>query len=233
MEHIMNKMENPSLQDRLLYRDDKVLILDKPAGWAVHPGGTGVAHLGTHLETLQFDRPEPPKLAHRLDRGTSGCLVLGRDRETLKQLGRLFASGRVEKTYWALTLGAPPEESGLIDKPLLKLDPRRGKMAIDPAGQVARSEWQVLGRNGDIALMELTPLTGRSHQLRAHLASIGHPILGDRLYGANGSDQRSPELCLLARRISLPLYWQQPPIVAQAPPPPHMREGLAACGQGR
>lgn len=229
----MNKLENPSLQDRLLYRDDQVLILDKPAGLAVHPGGTGVAHLGPYLDDLQFDRPEPPKLAHRLDRGTSGCLVLGRDRETLKQLGRLFAGGRVDKIYWALTLGAPPDESGIIDKPLLKLDPRRGKMAIDPAGQQARSEWRVLGRSGDIAWLELKPLTGRSHQLRIHLASIGHPILGDRLYGANGSDPRAPELCLLARRIGLPLYWQQPPIVAEAPPPPHMLEGLAACGQGR
>lgn len=225
----MNKLEIPSLRDRLLYRDDGVLILDKPSGLAVHPGGTGVAHLGPCLETLRF----PPKLAHRLDRGTSGCLVLGRNREALKKLGRLFASGRVEKTYWALTLGAPPEETGIIDKPLLKLDPRRGKMAIDSAGQEARSEWRILGRSGDIAWLEMKPLTGRSHQLRAHLASIDCPILGDRLYGADGAGQRSPELCLLARRISLPLYWQQPPIVAEAPPPPHMLEGLAACGRGR
>jgi len=221
------------VQDRLLYRDERVLILDKPAGLAVHPGGTGVAHLGPHLETLQFDQPEPPKLAHRLDRGTSGCLVLGRNRAALQQLGRLFASGRVEKIYWALTLGAPSENSGLIDRPLLKLDPRRGKMAIDPAGQEARSEWRILGRSGDIAWLELKPLTGRSHQLRAHLASIGCPILGDRLYGVGGADQRAPELCLLARRLTLPLYWQQPPIIAEAPPPPHMREGLAACGHER
>jgi tRNA pseudouridine32 synthase / 23S rRNA pseudouridine746 synthase len=216
------------VQDRLLYRDDKVLILDKPAGLAVHPGGTGVAYLD--LGTLQFDRPEPPKLAHRIDRGTSGCLVLGRDRETLKQLSRLFAGGRVEKRYWALTLGAPPEETGMIDKPLLKLDPRRGKMAVDPAGQEARSEWRILGRSGAVAWLEMTPITGRSHQLRAHLAAIGCPILGDRLYGAGEAAERAPELCLLARRISLPLYWRQPAITAKAPPPPHMLEGLAACG---
>ncbi len=216
------------MEDRLLYRDDQVLIIDKPAGLAVHPGGTGVACLD--LGAFQFDRPEPPKLAHRLDRGTSGCLVLGRDREALKQLGRLFASGRVDKTYWALTLGAPQEESGVIDKPLLKLDPRRGKMAVDPAGQEARSEWRILGRSGDIAWLELKPITGRSHQLRAHLAAIGCAILGDRLYGVGGTDQRAPELCLLARRIELPLYWKLPSIIAQAPPPGHMLEGLAACG---
>ncbi len=218
------------MQDRLLYRDDNVLIIDKPAGLAVHAGGTGVAHLGTMLDALQFDLPQPPQLAHRLDRGTSGCLVLGRHREALKQLGRLFASGRVEKTYWALTLGATREESGVIDAPLLKLDPRRGKMAIDPAGQEARSEWRVLGRSGEIAWLEMRPLTGRSHQLRAHLAHIGCPILGDRLYGAGSADHLAAELCLLARRISLPFYWQQPPIVAEAPPPAHMLEGLAACG---
>lgn len=217
------------VQDRLLYRDDNVLILDKPAGLAVHPGGTGVAHLGPHLESLRFDQPEPPKLAHRLDRGTSGCLVLGRHREALKQLGRLFAQGKVEKTYWALTLGAPPQETGLIDKPLLKADPRRGRMIVDPAGQEARSEWRILGMSGDVAWLEMRPLTGRSHQLRAHLAEIGCPILGDPLYGKGRSDGWAPELCLLARRISLPLYWKQPPIVAEAPAPCHMREGLAAC----
>jgi RluA family pseudouridine synthase len=192
---------------------------------AVHPGGTGVAHLGPFLDELKFELPEAPKLAHRLDRGTSGCLVLGRHREALKQLGRLFERGQVDKTYWALTLGVPPEESGLIDKPLLKLDPRRGKMAVDPAGQEARSEWRVLGKDGGMAWLELKPLTGRSHQLRVHLASIGCPILGDRLYGDGGAD----ELCLLARRISLPFYWKQPPIVAEAYPPAHMLIRLTGC----
>lgn len=192
----------------------------------MHPGGTGVAHLGPLLETLKFELAEAPKLAHRLDRGTSGCLVLGRHREALRQVGRLFARGQVDKTYWTLTSNPPPEESGVIDKPLLKLDPRRGKMAVDPAGQEARSEWRLLGRTGDMSWLEMKPLTGRSHQLRVHLASIGCAILGDRLYGGEPAE----ELCLLARRISLPFYWNQPPIIAEAPPPPHMLERLAACG---
>lgn len=223
-------IEPQTLSDRLLYRDDNVLIIDKPAGLAVHPGGTGVAHLGPYLDALKFEQPEAPKLAHRLDRGTSGCLVLGRHREALKQLGKLFERGQVDKTYWAVTLGVPPEETGLIDKPLLKLDPRRGKMAVDPAGQEARSEWRVLGSDGEIAWLEMKPLTGRSHQLRLHLASIGCPILGDRLYGNETSAASSDELCLLARQIGLPFYWKQPPIIAEAPPPPHMLERLTACG---
>jgi 23S rRNA-/tRNA-specific pseudouridylate synthase len=181
----------------------------------VHQGGTGVAHLGPYLETLAFEQPEPPRLAHRLDRGTSGCLVLGRHREASKQ-----------KTYGALTAGIPPEEAGRIDAPLLKLDPRRGRMAIDPAGQEARSDYRILGRRDGIAWLELKPLTGRSHQLRVHLASIGCPILGDRLYGAG---QPGEELCLLARRIALPFYWQQPPIIAEACVPPHMVELLTSC----
>jgi RluA family pseudouridine synthase len=227
---VSSSLGHIAVEDRLLYRDDMVLIIDKPAGLAVHEGGTGVANLRSALDALQFDQPQPPQLAHRLDRGTSGCLVLGRNREALKQLGRLFERGRVEKTYWALTLGIPPEESGLIDMPLLKVDPRRGRMVVDPSGKPARSEWRLLGSDGQIAWLELRLLTGRSHQLRVHLASIGCPILGDRLYGSGMADQMSDTLCLLAHRISLPLYYRQPPITAEAPPPPHMLAGLAACG---
>jgi RluA family pseudouridine synthase len=214
----------------LLYRDDMILIINKPAGLAVHAGGRGVAHLGPSLDALRFDRPELPRLAHRLDRGTSGCLVLGRHRQAVAQVGRLFARGQVDKTYWALTLGLPATEGGVIDQPLLKVDPRRGRMIIDPYGQAARTEWRVLGQADGVGWIELRPLTGRSHQLRVHLAAMGCPILGDRLYGSVGGGQPLDDLCLLARSISLPLYHQQPRIAAEAPPPPHMIAKLVACG---
>jgi tRNA pseudouridine32 synthase/23S rRNA pseudouridine746 synthase len=223
-------MSAPDLEKRLLYRDGMALIIDKPAGFAVHEGGVGVAHLRPYLAELQFGLPNPPELAHRLDRDTSGCLVLGRHRQALKELGRLFANGRAEKTYWALTVGAPAEESGLIDKPLFKVDPRRGRMIVDQRGQTAQTESIVKGRDGRIAWLELKPLTGRTHQLRVHLASIGCPILGDRLYGAGTADLLSDTLCLLSRRIVLPLYHKKPPIEAVAPPPEHMLAGLAGCG---
>jgi tRNA pseudouridine32 synthase/23S rRNA pseudouridine746 synthase len=218
------------LADRLLYRDGMALIIDKPAGIAVHEGGSGGANLRPLLEGLQFGLPNPPELAHRLDRDTSGCLVLGRHKKALKQLGALFANGRVDKTYWALTVGAPEGEGGLIDKPLKKIDPRRGRMVVDKSGQPSQTEWRVLGRNGRVAWLELKPLTGRSHQLRVHLASMGCPILGDRLYGAGTADLMAPTLCLLARSITLPLYHNKPPITAVAEPPEHMRQGLADCG---
>jgi RluA family pseudouridine synthase len=220
----------PLLEIPLLYHDDMILIINKPAGLAVHAGGRGVAHLGSFLDALRFDLSEPPRLAHRLDRGTSGCLVLGRHRQALAQVGRLFARGQVEKTYWALTLGVPATEAGIIDQPLLKVDPRRGRMVIDPNGQPARTEWRVLGQANGIGWIELRPLTGRSHQLRVHLAAIGCPILGDRLYGSVSGGQPLDDLCLLARRISLPLSYQRPPIAAEAPPPSHMIARLAECG---
>lgn len=218
------------LTGRLLFRDASVLIIDKPAGLSVHEGGQGGASLRPLLGQLQFGLPRPPELAHRLDRDTSGCLVLGRHRRALAQLGALFADGRADKTYWALTVGAPEGEQGVIDKPLLKTDHKRGRMAVDGRGQPARSEWRLLGRTGRIAWLALKPLTGRTHQLRVHLAAIGCPILGDPLYGVGTADLLADQLCLHARQITLPLYPNKKSIAATASPPPHMLEGLAACG---
>jgi tRNA pseudouridine32 synthase/23S rRNA pseudouridine746 synthase len=221
------------LNDRLLYRDGLALIIDKPAGLSVHEGGQGGPSLRPLLDGLRFGLPRAPELAHRLDRDTSGCLVLGRHRKALAELGALFAEGKVDKTYWALTVGAPEGEQGMIDKPLLKTDHRRGRMAVDRRGQPSRTEWRVLGRDGRVAWLELKPLTGRTHQLRVHLASVGCPILGDRLYGAGTADLLAETLCLHAREISLPLYPNKPPVTAVAPPPDHMLKGLTACGYER
>jgi len=224
-------MEITSLVDRVLYRDAIMLIVDKPAGISVHEGGQGGASLRPMLEDLRFGLPRAPELAHRLDRDTSGCLVLGRHRKALADLGALFAEGKIKKTYWALTVGAPPEEEGLIDKPLKKIDSRRGKMAVaktnDKAGQPSQTEWKVLGKDGRITWLELSPLTGRTHQIRVHLVSIGCPILGDRIYGAGTADMLAPQLCLHARAVSVPLYKNKPVVTATAEPPEHMRELIA------
>ncbi len=136
---------------RLLYRDGLMLVIDKPPGMAVHRGSPNSKDrnresLEDHFDTLRFGLPRPPALAHRLDRDTSGCLVLGRHRKALAQLGRLFRDGAVGKTYWAVVEGAPPADEGEIDMPLGRLDDKIGWwMKPDPAGQPAVTRWRVMG----------------------------------------------------------------------------------------
>jgi tRNA pseudouridine32 synthase / 23S rRNA pseudouridine746 synthase len=215
---------------RVLYRDGLMLIVDKPAGLPVHKGPKGGASLADLLDALRFGLPKRPELAHRLDKDTSGCLVLGRHRKALQRLGRLFAAGRVDKTYWAVVEGAPPEVEGRIELPLARRsdDPRSWWMKVDPDGQPAVTDYRVLGRSDRLTWLELRPSTGRTHQLRVHLAAVRCPILGDAVYG-NRPPQGVP-LHLHARSIAVPLYPRRPAIAATAPPPEHMIEALQTCG---
>lgn len=224
-------MTAEELRARVLHLDHDVLILDKPAGLLVHPGPRGQCSLGDFLPGLWFEMARPPALAHRLDRDTSGCLVLGRHQKALKKLGRLFARGMVGKTYWAVVRGRPPADRGRIDLPLLKVLPETGGWRIrpDPAGLPAATEYRVLGVAPGMSWLELTPLTGRTHQLRIHCASLGTPILGDPFYGGD-AECCAGTLRLLARSVTLPLHPGVPPISAVAPPPAHMHDDLAACG---
>jgi len=224
-------MTPQELEARLLYRDGLMLILDKPAGLAVHAGGKGDNHLMAFLDGLRFGLPRAPELAHRLDRDTSGCLVLGRHRKALAKLGDLFASGAVEKTYWAVVVGNPPSDAGTIEKPLKKLERRHGwRMVVDPHGQPSVTDFRVLGRTERLAWIEAKPRTGRTHQIRVHLASMGWPIVGDSTYGRGTADLVAPDLHLHAREVAVPLYKGKPPVIATAPIPPHMRALLAQCG---
>ena len=204
-----------------------MLVIDKPAGIPVHAGPRGGANLEQSFDALRFGLPKPPALAHRLDRDTSGCLVLGRHRKALAKLGRLFSTGAVEKVYWAVVDGAPPSDEGRIDLSLRKLTSKAGwHMVPDPAGLSAITDYRVLGRADGLAWLELRPRTGRTHQIRVHCAALGCPVRGDPLYGsANGQ-----ALHLHARTISLPLYPNRPPIAASAPVPPQMLAALKACG---
>jgi tRNA pseudouridine32 synthase/23S rRNA pseudouridine746 synthase len=135
------------IQARVLHRDGLMLVIDKPAGLPVHRGPKGGANLETSFDALRFGLPRPPVLAHRLDRDTSGCLVLGRHRKATASLGLLFKHGKVSKTYWAVVEGGPAEDEGTIDMPLGRLNAERGWwQKPDPEGQSAVTTWKVLGR---------------------------------------------------------------------------------------
>jgi tRNA pseudouridine32 synthase/23S rRNA pseudouridine746 synthase len=227
-------MTPQEMVSRLLYRDALMLVIDKPAGFAVHRGPKGGASLEDYFDVLRFGLPRPPALAHRLDRDTSGCLVLGRHRKALARLGRLFKSGSVSKTYWAVVEGAPEADEGVVSLPLGRRDAARGWwMKHDPHdGRPAVTKWRVLGhcRGGDgaaaMSWLELEPLTGRTHQLRVHCAEMGFPIRGDAIYGT----ALSGGLDLHARGIVVPLYKNRPPVRVVAPVPQPMQKRLTMCG---
>ena len=252
---------------RLLYRDGLMLVIDKPAGLPVHRGPNGAAAkaagiqgaLQDHFEALRFGLPRAPELAHRLDRETAGCLVLGRHRKALATLGELFKTGQVGKTYWAVVEGGPEAEQGTIDLPLARRDPSRGWwMKVDPAGQPTLTRWTVMGRASpspdcgggssrsdgveavqsslavpfqgkDYTWLALEPVTGRTHQLRVHCQAMGWPILGDSIYGS-APRFGGPPLHLLSREIVVPLYKNKDAVRVTAPVPKHMRAALMACG---
>jgi tRNA pseudouridine32 synthase/23S rRNA pseudouridine746 synthase/23S rRNA pseudouridine1911/1915/1917 synthase len=217
-----------NLADRILYRDGLVLVIDKPAGIPVHAGPGGGPNLEHWFPLLRFGLPRAPALAHRLDRDTSGCLVLGRHPKALRRLGRLFAAGQVEKVYWAVVAGIPAETEGRIEVALAKQ--ARGtvgwRMVADPAGQQAVTDYRVRGLADGRAWLELRPRTGRTHQIRVHCAAIGCPVAGDPTYGGPAGEP----LQLHARSIALPLYPAKPPIAVTAPVPRHMLAALTRLG---
>lgn len=215
---------------RVLHCDADLLILDKPSGLPVHAGCKIQQHLEELLDAVTFDRPEPPRLAHRLDKDTSGCLVLGRNPQALTALGLLFRYQRVEKVYWAVVAGVPAEPAGRIDRPLLKVAGETGaKMEVSPDGKTAITDYRVVAVSGGRAWLELCPHTGRTHQLRAHCAALGAPILGDIIYGGEERPAKRP-LHLHARAIRVPLHHGAPPVVAVAPLPAAVAETFAALG---
>jgi tRNA pseudouridine32 synthase / 23S rRNA pseudouridine746 synthase len=215
---------------RLLYRDGMMLVVDKPHGLPVHRGPKGGEAFEDSFDALRFGLPRPPALAHRLDRDTTGCLVLGRHRKALALLGGLFKQGKVGKRYWAVVEGGPVADTGRIDFPLAKRDDARGWwMKVDERGLPSASTWQVMGRGYGLAWLALEPLTGRTHQLRVHCAEMGWPIVGDNIYGS-ASRTGGPVLHLHSREVTVPISKNKPPVTVAAPVPAHMREFLTSCG---
>lgn len=211
---------------RLLYRDAMILVLDKPAGIAVHITGHDKIALDASFKYLQFGLPNPPALAHRLDRGTSGCLVLGRHRQALIKLGKLFEKQRVNKTYRAIVMGTPAESQGVIDRAILKSGVgSKWKMSLDVAGQPAVTEYRVLATNGVLSEIEFSPKTGRTHQIRLHAAfALGCPVVGDPFYGPMEGEYSAAHLPMMlhAETVAIPLQVSKAPIVVSAPLPEHL-----------
>jgi 23S rRNA pseudouridine955/2504/2580 synthase len=232
----LNDAEIAFARDLVLFEDDEVLVLNKPAGLAVQ-GGTKTHRHIDRLLSAWGEGLDRPRLTHRLDRDTSGVLVLGKSPTAAARLSGAFARRRAQKTYWAIVEGNPHPTQGVIDLPLAKcgtgdrelvtpVDPR------DPRAQTAVTEYFTVSRAGPrAAWLALRPQTGRTHQLRAHLQAIGHPILGDPKYRTEASAATSGGLALQlhARRLTLP-HPSGGVLDLEAPLGPQMLAGFARFG---
>jgi 23S rRNA pseudouridine955/2504/2580 synthase len=230
------------LERLVLWRDEQVIVLNKPAGLPTQ-GGPGITrHLDGMLDGLRFGSEHRPRLVHRLDRDTSGVLVLARSPGVAAKLAAAFRGRDVEKIYWAVVVGRPVPVAGRIDLPLVRnSDLRAGRVAVaepgDAAAARAATEYRTLDHAGrKLAWLELRPLTGRTHQLRVHCAALGAPILGDTAYGEARAEGNSalveglaPQLHLHARRLLLP-HPAGGTLAVEAELPAHMAATFRALG---
>ncbi len=238
--------EIPTVSDRdaeeirglVIHRDDHVIVLNKPPGLAVQ-GGTGTErHVDGMLDALRFGFEDRPRLVHRLDKDTSGLLLIARTGLAARKLGEAFRDRETEKLYWAVVVGAPPRAEGAIDLPLAKRPGARDRelMQVDHEnGQKALTHFRVLDRAARrAAFLALWPRTGRTHQLRVHCAEMGCPILGDGKYGGEEALLESVadarRLHLHARRLTLPHPSGKGELAIDAQLPPHFRRTVEAFG---
>ena len=203
-------------ESRVLFIDGEALVIDKPAGLAVHPGPKTPRSLEDHLRDLRFGFQRPPAPVHRLDRDTSGCLLLSRHPKAHKRFARMFEEGRVEKTYLAVLEGVIDGE-GTIDLALAKRSSKEQgwRMVADPDGQTARTGWRALRQEAGRTLVEFRPETGRTHQIRVHAAlGLGAAVAGDPVYGRAGGPMLLHAAALIVPREG------KPAVSATAPLPP-------------
>ncbi|HEY1935240.1 MAG TPA: RluA family pseudouridine synthase [Acetobacteraceae bacterium] len=231
------------LQRLVIYRDDHVIALNKPHGLPVQ-GGPGITHhLDAMLDALRFGSPDRPRLVHRLDRDTSGALLLARTPGVAAKLAALFRGRDVQKTYWAVTARRPIPPEGRIDLALKRIGGARGERTAiaepgDPDVARAITDYRTLDHAGQkLAWLELRPLTGRTHQLRVHCVAIGAPILGDVKYARPDQNNAfaatieglSDDLHLHARAIAFP-HPAGGTLLVEADLPPHMAETFRTLG---
>ena len=241
--HVFNPVIARELEEMVLHRDGHVLVLNKPHGLAVQ-GGPGITrHLDGLLDGLRMGSEHRPRLVHRLDRDTSGCLVLARTPGTAAKLAAAFRGRDVSKTYWAVVAGRPVPVEGRIDLPLLRYTGPRGERSIpaardDKEGARAVTDFMTLDHAGQkLAWLELSPITGRTHQLRVHCVAIGAAIVGDQKYhepDQNGAGSAlveglSDKLHLHARALDIP-HPAGGRLIVEAGLPPHMRQTFETLG---
>jgi 23S rRNA pseudouridine955/2504/2580 synthase len=230
------------LQRAVIYQDDHVLVLNKPYGLPVQGGPGIVRHLDGMLDVLRFGSEHRPRLVHRLDRDTTGVLLLARTPGTAGKLAAAFRGRDMEKTYWAVVAGRPVPVEGRIDMPLKRVGSRGERTAPaardDPDGARAITDYQTLDNAAQkLAWLELKPLTGRTHQLRVHCVAIRAPILGDEKYEEPDQNRAfaalieglSSDLHLHARRLVLP-HPAGGTLTVEADLPPHMKATFKTLG---
>jgi tRNA pseudouridine32 synthase/23S rRNA pseudouridine746 synthase len=228
------------LSDNVLFIDAEAIVVDKPAGLPVDEPRDGAISVANHLESLRFTFQRWPTIVHRLDRDTSGCLLLARTPRAHKIFQAVFEAGSVEKRYLAVLDGVPDAESGEIALPLAKVSTREDgwRMVVDERkgkGKAALTAWRRIAVQDGRSLVLFMPKTGRTHQLRVHAASgIGIPIVGDPVYG-RPSPRGGPKMLLHAWTIAVP-RGAKPPVKAVSPLPPAFAgwsapepDGLAAA----
>ena len=244
------------MQDAVIYRDDHILVLNKPAGLASQGGSGQTRHIDGLVEALRFDYPEKPRLVHRLDKDTSGVLLLARTNKMASALSAAFRHRATRKIYWAIVAGVPHPRMGTIKFGLVKAPGRGAKgegekmRCVHPdevdstdGAKRATTDYAVLSPLANrAAWVALVPVTGRTHQLRAHMAEIGHPIIGDGKYGGSGQEnlgdgwgaqlggEISRKLHLHARHLRIEHPATGAMLELTAPLPPHMQQSWDSFG---
>ena len=235
----LNEADAQFLRDLILYEDDDIYVFNKPHGLAVQGGSGTKRHIDGMLKSLPNKKGEPPRLVHRLDRDTSGCLVVAKTKAAASHFGTVFRSRSARKIYWAIVAGNPHPQQGEISCFLARQSTEDGEQMVvvkngTPGAQHSMSYYSTTDTaSRRFAWVTLKPVTGRTHQLRVHMAQLGTPIIGDPRYfnieNMQGAPGLSEGLHLHARRIAIPLR-NGKRLDISAPLPPHMRASFEALG---